>query len=142
MDDALSKLSRKKAIDALNKTMLRFFDDANLVTLEENSIFISIPRESDKFYFLLRVDLPDTFPLEPGDYYFVNPKNKTEPGSQFWPSDGDDSLKIKNQNPPWICISGTSAYKFHHKKYDLKTNTLAQIVIHIYRQINGVKKIA
>lgn len=140
MDDVLAKLSRKKAIDALNKTMLRFIGDANLVDVEEDSIFIRIPRESDKIYFLLRIDLPETFPLEPGDYYFVNPENKTDRGSQFWPDDGDDCLKIKNQNLPWICIAGTLAYKHHHHKYDLKTNTLAQTVVHIYRQINGWKK--
>lgn len=139
MDEALIRLIREKAIDALYKTVSKIID-TELVTIEDNSIFVNLPRKSDNTYFLLRIDLPDTFNLDPADYYFVNPENKTDRNSQFWPNDGDDSFKINNQNPPWICIAGTSAYKHHHQKYDPKIHTLSQTVIHIYRQINGWKK--
>lgn len=139
MDDEFARLARKKAIDALCKTVSKFIG-TGLVTIEGNSIFVNLPRESDKEYFLLRIDLPDTFPLNPGDYYFVNPENKTERGPQFWPDDGGEGFNITNQNPPWICVAGTSAYKHHHGKYDPKVHTLAQTVVHIYRQINGWKK--
>ena len=141
MDEILAQSMKKKAIDALCKTLPRIID-TGFLNVENNSLFVNLPRKSDGQCFLLRVDLPESFPLDPANYYFINPKNKTERSSQFWPNDEEKSFKISGQNPPWICLAGTSEYKSRHdNKYDHSTHKLSQIIIHIYRQINGIKKI-
>lgn len=113
------------------------------ITTDGKIIYINLPKKSDGKKFLLRITCDEEFPLQPADYVFVNPETKQDDGKEFWSDDNQDALKT-NENPRWICLAGTRAYKNHHTdhQFNPKVNSLAQTVFHIFRQINGWKKIA
>jgi hypothetical protein len=118
--------------------------DVNDIVIEGKIVYIYFPTKSDNKKFLLKITCDGEFPLEPADYVFVNPVTKQDDGLEFWPNEGQEAFKIDNQNPRWICLAGTREYKKHHSEHQFnpKVNSLAQTVFHIFRQINGWKRVA
>lgn len=135
---ALSKIFSE--VEKLN-TLITEWIGPERVIHDENTIFIKLRKNDNEREFLLRVTCGEGFPLEPADYVFVNPETKEDDSREYWPIHNNDAFKF-NENPRWICIAGTLAYKNHHKEYKFnsKFNSLNQTVFHIFKEINGWKR--
>jgi len=143
MDAALATTLFEEEVNKLKKGMSDWID-TNDIRVDGRIIYIYLTRKSDSKKFLLKIVCDGEFPLEPADYFFVNPDTKQDDSIEFWPNEGQDAFKTENQNPRWICLAGTREYKKHHSEHQFnpKTNSLAQTTFHIFRQINGWKRLA
>ncbi len=135
MNDLLAQNIKQEKIKILIKISSKLIG-LNSVQEENGFLYVTITRKQDNTSFLLKIILPDNFPLEPGNYLFVNPQTKNDDSDKYWPQDNEQAFKIKNQTSRWICLAGTSAYKLHHNgMYDPNVHSLSTTVIHIYKQI-------
>jgi hypothetical protein len=143
MDATLAITLFEEEVNKLRKGMKDWID-VNDITVEGKIVYIYLSRNSDNRKFLLKIVCDGEFPLEPADYTFVNPATKQDDGMEFWPNDNQDAFKTNDQNLRWICIAGTREYKKHHSdhQFNSKINSLAQTTFHIFRQINGWKRVA
>lgn len=138
MNDLLAQNIKQEKIKILINVSSKLIG-LNSVHEENGFLYVTIPRGQNGTSFVLKIILPDNFPLEPGNYLFVNPQTKNDDSAEYWPEDNEQAFKIKNQNPRWICLAGTSDYKQRHNGvYDPNIHTLSTTVIHIYKQINEV----
>ena len=140
MDEALVALHFNSEIQKLDKLVSEWLGPDRVIQ-DGKTIFVKLQKIDGAIEFLLSIDVGEKFPLEPANYIFVNPTTKHDDDLAYWPTYNQDAFK-SNENPRWICIAGTLAYKIHHAdhQYNPKINTLNQTVFHIFREINGWKK--
>lgn len=143
MDALLANALFEEEVNKLRKGM-SIWMNVNDIAIEGKTVYIYLPKKSDNKKFLLKIVCDGEFPLEPADYVFINPITKQDNGLEFWPNDGQDAFKTENQNLRWICLAGTREYKKHHLEHQFnpKVNSLVQTTFHIFKQINGWKRIA
>ena len=136
MDSELANLKFQKEFENLDKWVSEWVGP-DRVYKQPGIIFARLQQKSTGNDFLLRVDCGKNFPLEPADYKFVNPDTQNDDGSEFWPAYNQNAFKT-NENPRWICLAGTSAYKKHHSGYqhNPKFNSISQTVHHVFLEIN------
>lgn len=136
MDKILAKtLDEKKdrQIEQLKHTWAEWHRPG-LVEIQDGLVFVTIPAGGNHSY-MLKIEIPEEFPMKPADYSFVDPDTRNDDDPKCWPS-GVSGLHA-NESPRWICIGGTKDYADHYGgKYD-SSLSLAQVVVHIYRQIIG-----
>ena len=97
MNKLLAQNSRQEKIVALTKVIAKLIAPDH-VQVAGDTIFVNLPKDKDNTLFLLKITLPENFPLEPADYFFVNPETKFDDSPEFWPKDDEQALKIKNQS--------------------------------------------
>ena len=137
MDSKLANLKFQKEFENLDKWVSEWIGP-DRVHQQPRSIFANLKQKSTGKDFLLRVDCGKEFPLEPADYKFVNPDTRNDDGPEFWPIHNQNAFKT-GENPRWICLAGTLAYKKQHSKhqYNSKFNSISQTVQHVFLEING-----
>ena len=137
MDSELTNLAFQKEFKNLDKWVSEWIG-SDRVYKQPGIIFVKLRQKSTGKDFLLRVDCGKNFPLEPADYKFVNPDTQNDDRLEFWPTYNQNAFKT-NENPRWICIAGTLAYKRHHSEYqhNPKINSISQTVHHVFQEING-----
>ncbi len=140
MDKDLGTAKIDSEVKKLNQLITEWIGP-DRVTREDRIIFVKLKKKDDGKEFLLKIVCSDQFPLEPPNYFFVNPKTKEDDSAQYWPTHNQDAFK-SNENPRWICIAGTLEYKKHHNEhiYNPNINSINQTVFHIFREINGWKR--
>jgi hypothetical protein len=136
----LAKLEIESEIKKLDNLITEWIGPDRVIQ-EGNIIFVQLRKIDDEKEFLLKVCYGEEFPLVPADYIFVNPETKNDDSPEHWPVYNQDAFKTA-ENPRWICIAGTLAYKKHHTdhQFNPKINSLNQTVFHIFREINGWKR--
>ena len=137
MDSEIANLRFQKEFENLDKWVFEWIGP-DRVYKQSGIIFANLQQKSTGKDFLLRVDCGKNFPLEPADYKFVNPDTQNDDRSEFWPTYNQNAFKT-NENPRWICLAGTLAYKKHHSEhqYNSKSNSISQTTHHVFLEING-----
>ena len=123
---------KQEQIDILKRVVPDRWD--GVVEASGSQVFVTIPASNDRRY-MLRIDIPERFPMGPADYTFVNPETRTDARPEFWPKNASGILV--EESPPWICIKGTKAYSDHHPDGSSSSSSLAKVVSHIFQSIRG-----
>ena len=136
MDKVLARTldeKRRRQIEQLKQTWAKLHRPG-LVEVQDGLVFVTIPASGNHSY-MLKIEIPEEFPMKPADYSFVDPDTRNDDDQKCWPS-GVSGFNTEGL-PRWMCIAGTKGYADHHSGEHDPSLSLAQVVVHIYRQIIG-----
>ena len=132
MDESASKKFLEQTLKRLERARAQLGAE---IQVTDGQIFILLPSVRFNRQFMLKATPDGSYPENPADYCFVNPKTKCDEGITHWPNNGGQAFKL--ENPPWICMEGTRAWIKHgHPNPGLQKNLIENVVFSIFAKLN------